>query len=181
MTSRGLLMYLYLGFCTGPMPIPQFGVPSLLLLSPTSSWRAWKVTVIASRVPLKTCVRSDRGHQRAGRRQFPSCAHPPDSTQEFVKLSESFNRMAQELKILSFWCSDFINNFSHEFKTPIVFPARGFAKILKSDTPTRRKGTNIRISLSASPTRSGSTGHQRAGICPRWRIPAFNEYQSALN
>ncbi len=42
----------------------------------------------------------------------------------------SFNKMAEELENTQMLRSDFINNFSHEFKTPIVSIA-GFAKLLK--------------------------------------------------
>lgn len=49
---------------------------------------------------------------------------------ELEELSRSFNKMAQELSSIETLRSDFINNFSHEFKTPIV-SVRGFAKLLK--------------------------------------------------
>ena len=45
-------------------------------------------------------------------------------------VSNSFNTMAEELQNTEMLRSDFINNFSHEFKTPIVSIA-GFAKLLK--------------------------------------------------
>ena len=48
-----------------------------------------------------------------------------------AELSESFNKMASELENTEMLRSDFVNNFSHEFKTPIVSIA-GFAKLLKS-------------------------------------------------
>ena len=48
----------------------------------------------------------------------------------FVKISDSFNKMARELESTEMLRSDFINNFSHEFKTPIVSIA-GFAKLLR--------------------------------------------------
>ncbi len=48
----------------------------------------------------------------------------------FVGLSESFNKMAEQLESTELLRSDFINNFSHEFKTPIVSIA-GFAKLLR--------------------------------------------------
>ena len=51
---------------------------------------------------------------------------------ELVELSNSFNKMAHELSSIETLRSDFINNFSHEFKTPIV-SVRGFAKLLKSN------------------------------------------------
>ena len=47
-----------------------------------------------------------------------------------VKIADSFNKMAQELQNTEMLRGDFINNFSHEFKTPIVSIA-GFAKLLR--------------------------------------------------
>ncbi len=49
----------------------------------------------------------------------------------FKEFNDSFNRMAIELDSTEMLRSDFINNFSHEFKTPIVSIA-GFAKLLKA-------------------------------------------------
>ncbi|MDP3058253.1 MAG: HAMP domain-containing sensor histidine kinase [bacterium] len=49
---------------------------------------------------------------------------------ELEELSQSFNKMTQELSTIETLRGDFINNFSHEFKTPIV-SIRGFAKLLK--------------------------------------------------
>jgi signal transduction histidine kinase len=46
------------------------------------------------------------------------------------EVTDSFNRMAEELQSTEMLRSDFINNFSHEFKTPIVSIA-GFAKLLR--------------------------------------------------
>jgi len=48
----------------------------------------------------------------------------------FAEVADSFNKMAEELESTEMLRSDFINNFSHEFKTPIVSIA-GFAKVLK--------------------------------------------------
>lgn len=50
----------------------------------------------------------------------------------FIELTNSFNRMAEELQGTEMFRSDFINNFSHEFKTPIVSIA-GFAKLLRKE------------------------------------------------
>ena len=50
-------------------------------------------------------------------------------------LLSSFNIMADELSGTEIFRNDFINNFSHEFKTPIV-SIRGFAKRLKKSTLT---------------------------------------------
>lgn len=54
---------------------------------------------------------------------------------EFKKIVRNFNSMAESLESTEILRNDFINNFSHEFKTPIV-SIRGFAKILKDDTLT---------------------------------------------
>lgn len=61
-------------------------------------------------------------------------------TDEFRTLSEKFNHMAEELGSVEMLRSDFVGNFSHEFKTPIV-SIRGFAKALKWNdvTPEERE------------------------------------------
>lgn len=56
----------------------------------------------------------------------------------FKEVSDSFNQMAQELESTEMLRSDFINNFSHEFKTPIVSIA-GFAKLLKRGNLTEKQ------------------------------------------
>lgn len=63
-----------------------------------------------------------------------------DSDSEMSELMQSFNRMVEELGSIEMLRNDFINTFSHEFKTPIV-SIRGFAKQLKNDelTPEQRK------------------------------------------
>ena len=55
----------------------------------------------------------------------PLSSHPT-----IIEITESFNKMAEELENTEMLRGDFINNFSHEFKTPIVSIA-GFAKLLK--------------------------------------------------
>ncbi|MEE0968368.1 MAG: HAMP domain-containing sensor histidine kinase [Clostridia bacterium] len=64
---------------------------------------------------------------------------------EISNLIKNFNLMAKELEGTEMFRSDFINNFSHEFKTPIV-SIRGFARQLKSGDLTeeeRRQYTEI--------------------------------------
>ena len=55
-----------------------------------------------------------------------------------VELTDSFNKMATELEGTQILRSDFINNFSHEFKTPIVSIA-GFARLLRRDDLTAQE------------------------------------------
>jgi len=62
-----------------------------------------------------------------------------------IEIMESFNHMAEELDKTEMLRTDFINNFSHEFKTPIVSIA-GFAKLLKrGDLTEEQKAEYIDI------------------------------------
>lgn len=51
------------------------------------------------------------------------------TTREMLKFEQSFNKAAEELGGTEILRKDFINNFSHEFKTPIV-SISGFADLL---------------------------------------------------
>jgi signal transduction histidine kinase len=63
----------------------------------------------------------------------------PISNYPTVKeVTDSFNQMAQELEHTEMLRGDFVNNFSHEFKTPIVSIA-GFAKLLKKGNLTEEQ------------------------------------------
>ena len=60
---------------------------------------------------------------------------PEDGEGEMNDLICSFNSMAQDLGGIEMFRTDFINSFSHEFKTPIV-SIRGFARQLLRDDLT---------------------------------------------
>ena len=63
----------------------------------------------------------------------------PRANQPAVQeVTESFNKLAKELENTEMLRSDFINNFSHEFKTPIVSIA-GFAKLLQRGNLTEEQ------------------------------------------
>ena len=66
---------------------------------------------------------------------------------EFGDLIRAFNNMTEELSHVELFRNDFINYFSHEFKTPIV-SIRGFARQLQAEGLTdaeRREYTQIII------------------------------------
>lgn len=87
------------------------------------------VSLIFARVPLRPVNRIITAFNRLAAGDFSvrlETARPP----EFVKLADSFNTMAQELGAIEMLRSDFVNNFSHEFKTPIV-SLKGFAEMLR--------------------------------------------------
>ena len=56
----------------------------------------------------------------------------------FKEISSSFNKMAEELDNTELLRNDFINYFSHEFKTPIV-SIMGFAKLLSKGNLTEEQ------------------------------------------
>ena len=69
---------------------------------------------------------------------------------EIGDLERSFNQMAKNLEGIEMFRNDFINNFSHEFKTPIV-SIRGFARQLQSGNLTEaQKKEYIDIIVSES-------------------------------
>jgi signal transduction histidine kinase len=66
------------------------------------------------------------------------------------KLNDSFNALAAELQNTEMLRTDFVNNFSHEFKTPIV-SMMGFAKLLKrKDIPPEKREEYLDIIISES-------------------------------
>ena len=63
---------------------------------------------------------------------------PEESQGEMNELIHSFNSMASDLGSIEMFRTDFINSFSHEFKTPIV-SIRGFARQLQRDDLTEEQ------------------------------------------
>ncbi|MDO5794996.1 MAG: HAMP domain-containing sensor histidine kinase [Turicibacter sp.] len=90
------------------------------------------ISVIASRKMLVSIRQFIEATTKLASGDFSArlnMTHPP----EYNILSENFNHMAEELAGIEVLRTDFINNFSHEFKTPIV-SIKGFAEILKDPT-----------------------------------------------
>ncbi len=58
--------------------------------------------------------------------------------EESRQLADVFNNLAQELKGISVLRANFVNEFAHEFKTPIV-SIKGFAEVLKQDDLTDKQ------------------------------------------
>ncbi|PNV62701.1 two-component sensor histidine kinase [Clostridium sp. chh4-2] len=139
MTLQGFLMYLYWKIAfQADIRMPQFWRP-IPLLFVLSAIFGILLSFLASRIPLKPVRDLIAAINQLAEGDF-HVRISLDTTQELVKLSESFNRMAGELENTELLRSDFINNFSHEFKTPIVSLC-GFAKILKNDTLTEEERT----------------------------------------
>lgn len=114
----------------GHVPILIFAVVSVLV--------GTALAAIASRIPLKPVQRIMDAIDAIADGDY-STRLDLGGIEEFRTLSTKFNHMAQELESVEMLRSDFVNNFSHEFKTPIV-SIRGFAKAMKWDglTPEER-------------------------------------------
>ena len=95
------------------------------------------VSACSSRVALKNIREFIEATDKLSRGDFSARLNinkPP----EFKILSKNFNAMAKELGGIEVLRTDFINNFSHEFKTPII-SIKGFAEILKDDDLSKEK------------------------------------------
>jgi signal transduction histidine kinase len=108
------------------------------------------VSFIISRIPLKPVRRIIDATNRLASGDFSVRLSMPGPG-IFHELAASFNRMAEELGGIELLRSDFIDSFSHEFKTPIV-SIKGFAEELRHDDISpeqRREYLDIIISESA--------------------------------
>lgn len=95
------------------------------------------VSVISSRIVLKHVREFIEAIDKLSRGDFSirlNIKKPP----ELRVLSKNFNTMAKELEGIEVLRTDFINNFSHEFKTPII-SIKGFAEILKDDNLSKEE------------------------------------------
>ncbi|SCN25484.1 Alkaline phosphatase synthesis sensor protein PhoR [Clostridium sp. N3C] len=99
------------------------------------------LTTVTSRIPLKPVNSFINAMNRLASGDYKTRLHFGkhfDKHPTAKELMESFNHMAEELERTEMLRSDFINNFSHEFKTPIVSIA-GFAKLLKQGNLTEEQ------------------------------------------
>lgn len=88
------------------------------------------LTTIILLQPLQRMIRRIRQLSAGDYKTRLHFGNPLGKHPTFAALSESFNILAEELDNTEMLRSDFVNNFSHEFKTPIISIA-GFAKLLK--------------------------------------------------
>lgn len=95
------------------------------------------VSFMISRFPLKPLRRVIDAINRLAAGDFSARLRLPGPS-SFTELANSFNRMAEELGSIEMLRADFVDNFSHEFKTPIV-SIKGFAEELKHDDLTKEQ------------------------------------------
>jgi len=105
------------------------------------------ITFFLSRIPLIPVNNLLNIMKRVASGDFSpriSLPSPWNRIPGLAELSQSFNAMAAELEGTEMLRSDFINNFSHEFKTPIVSIA-GFAELLGREALTERQAEYVAI------------------------------------
>lgn len=103
--------------------------PIVLALLPASAIVGTLVTMVFGRIPLRPLREMIAAINKLAAGDF-SVRLTLGHMREFSELWDSFNRMAEELSSIELLRTDFVNNFSHEFKTPIV-SIKGFAELLK--------------------------------------------------
>ncbi len=159
-----ILLTMFLMF-TGIFILQKFGIHTvdeasripLFLFAAVSLCVGTIFALLASKYPLKSIriVGQAADEIAGGTYKVRISLKGPD---EFTQLSSSFNHMAEELNSVEMLRTDFVNNFSHEFKTPIV-SIRGFAKMLKREDLTddeRDEYLNIIIEESERLTKLAS-------------------------
>ena len=114
---------------------------AVLFLSLISMFMGFVITMLTSKISLKPFNRIIDQLNRLAKGDFKArikFGKPIGNHPTFIEIEKSFNRAAEELEHTELLRSDFTNNFSHEFKTPIVSIA-GFAKLLRHGNLTEEK------------------------------------------
>lgn len=130
-----------LGFGTPDVAEGGSNTSLVLLAGGISIVIGYGVAVLAARYPLSPVSKLIDGLNRLAsgkydtRIQFKGMLR---GMAAFSDVSDSFNSLAKELENTEMLRGDFVNNFSHEFKTPIVSIA-GFAKLLKNGDLTEEQ------------------------------------------
>lgn len=130
----GLLIYVLIRLGVVETVGGRLRAGTMFLIMPVScTIIGFLISLSTSRVPLKPVNQLISQLNRLAGGDFHTRLHykkPYCRNFVFREIEESFNSAAEELEHTEMLRSDFINNFSHEFKTPIVSIA-GFAKLLR--------------------------------------------------
>ena len=109
------------------------GMDMLLFMAIVSSMMGAVLSFFTSRIPLAPVNKIINRMNRLAKGDFSARLHfgrVLERHSTIRELTDSFNTLATELESTEMLRSDFVDNFSHEFKTPIVSIA-GFAKLLR--------------------------------------------------
>ena len=103
----------------------------LLFFILTSVFVLLLITVFSGKIPFSPLNRFINAMRRLAGGDY-SIRLEENGLRLYRELNASFNMLADELDHTELLRSDFINNFSHEFKTPIM-SIKGFAELLERD------------------------------------------------
>lgn len=95
------------------------------------------LSFLASKIILKPINQLVDGLEKLSQGDYSARLHFNERN-DMVNISNAFNACAEELEHTEIMRSDFINNFSHEFKTPIS-SINGFVKLLERDDIPKEK------------------------------------------
>ena len=104
----------------------------IILMAAVSLVVGSALAFFTSRIPLKPVNDIINAMNRLAEGDFEArleFSSPVRKIPDMLEVETSFNKLAGELESTELLRSDFVNNFSHEFKTPIV-SISGFARIL---------------------------------------------------
>lgn len=113
------------------------------------------MTVLFNRLTLKPYSKAIEAINEVANGNFNVHLDFQHGPEELIELSNSFNRMTKELNGTETLRTDFMNHFSHEFKTPIV-SIQGFARLMKNpelSEDDRQKYVDIILSESGRLTK----------------------------
>ena len=146
----GGALYLMIRFdvITGPNHTIPTPTRVILIFIPAALFFGTLMTAYLGKIPMKPVNKLINQMNRLAAGDYKARLEYGDLLGKhptMMELTNSFNRMAEELQSTEMLRSDFINNFSHEFKTPIV-SITGFAKLLrKGNLPEEQKEEYLRI------------------------------------
>jgi signal transduction histidine kinase len=146
----GVTVYLLirLGVLNGPNQTAPTPVKVLLIFIPSALLFGAVATFLLGQIPMKRVNQLINQMNRLAAGDYTArlaCDGLWGRHPTVKEVADSFNRMAEELQSTEMLRSDFINNFSHEFKTPIVSIA-GFAKLLRrGNLPEEKKEEYLAI------------------------------------
>ena len=146
MTSSSYMLIMRTGFLQ-PITRSAFWPMFLVLLC---MFFVLLLALTLGRYQIRPIHKVIRAMRKVSQGDFSTRLPEDDCVGEIQELVTSYNHMAEELSGIEMFRTDFINNFSHEFKTPIV-SIRGFAKQLEREDLSeeqRREYTRIIVAES---------------------------------
>ncbi len=114
-----------------PMLLPFIAICSSIIIGSL-------LTALLAGTFLKPLNELKKGMKKVSEGDFSARISEISKNSELSELQGDFNGMVQELQNTELFRNDFINDFSHEFKTPMV-SIHGFAKQLKKGGLTKEQ------------------------------------------